>query len=48
MTRHPAYPLYVLCEDPDCPQAFGYRAPFPAVPHYHYRPLKKEEQESEP
>lgn len=28
-------PLYRRCEDDDCPDAYAYRAPFPAAEHYH-------------
>ena len=29
-------PLYRLCTDPECPDAYAYRAPFPETPHYHF------------
>lgn len=28
---------YERCVDPDCPVAYAYRDPFPAVDHWHYR-----------
>ena len=29
-------PYYRQCDDPECPVAYVYRAPFPEVPHWHY------------
>lgn len=29
-------PNYRLCEDPECPVAYAYRAPHAEVPHWHY------------
>jgi hypothetical protein len=29
-------PYYERCDDPDCSDAYAFRAPFPEVVHYHY------------
>jgi hypothetical protein len=29
--------LYRRCTDPDCPDAYAYRHPYPSVPHYHLK-----------
>lgn len=29
---------YVRCDDPECPDAYAYRAPFPDAEHWHPRP----------
>lgn len=29
-------PLYRRCTDPDCPDAYAYRAPFPDAAHFHW------------
>lgn len=29
-------PNYRLCEDPNCPVAYAYRAPHNEAPHWHY------------
>lgn len=29
-------PHYIRCDDPECPDGFAFRHPFPSLPHWHF------------